>query len=346
MALNFPNSPTNGQLYTDTLSGNSWTYDSANTCWKSTSTYIQTITVSSSAPGTPAVGQLWWNRDYGRLLVYYSDGDTSQWVDASPSDYTSQLAYNQANAVSIVANNAFANTSGTFNGNLTISGNVIANKQVTVTYTPAASVNAAITLAAANTQGGTGYADFMKVTNLSGGATNPNKTFRLNSTGGIEIINSAYSAVLMSLTDAGYLSLPYIPCACVSLTTSNADDSADPYTWASGPIRYDQIRVNNGSVYNSSTGRFTAPVAGYYRFSTNFLKSSSQATTYYRIYKNGSYISTGGYSSASGYNNMVTDDIVYMAANDYLTAQLGGGGININASNGDWWQSTVFHLLG
>ena len=132
MALNFPSSPTNGQLYTDTLSGNSWTWDSANTCWKSTSTYIQTITVSSSAPGTPAVGQLWWNRDYGRLLVYYSDGDTSQWVDASPSDYTSQLAYNQANAVSIVANNAFANTSGTFNGNLTVSGNVIANKQVTV----------------------------------------------------------------------------------------------------------------------------------------------------------------------------------------------------------------------
>ena len=130
MALNFPNSPTNGQLYTDTLSGNSWTWDSANTCWKSTSTYIQTITVSSSAPGTPAVGQLWWNRDYGRLLVYYNDGDTSQWVDASPSDYTSGLAYNQANAAFGVANTALQNTSGTFAGTLALTGGMTINGSV------------------------------------------------------------------------------------------------------------------------------------------------------------------------------------------------------------------------
>ena len=145
MALNFPNSPTNGQLYTDTMSGNSWTWDSANTCWKSTSTYIQTITVASSAPGTPAVGQLWWNQDYGRLLVYYSDGTSSQWVDASPSDYTSGLAYNQANAaygqanvfVGVygvanaafgVANTALQNTNVTLAGNLTSTGAVTLNK--------------------------------------------------------------------------------------------------------------------------------------------------------------------------------------------------------------------------
>lgn len=345
MALNFPNSPTNGQLYTDSASGNRWVWDSGNTCWVSTSTFTQTITVASSAPGSPVAGQLWWNKDYGRLLVYYTDDNTSQWVDASPSDYTSQLAYNNSNAAFGVANTALQNTNVTLAGNLTVTGNVIANKQIVVTYTPSTSVNAAITLAAANSQGGTGYADFLKATNLSGG-TNPHKTFRLNSTGGIEVINSAYSANLLTLSNEGYLTLPYIPCACVSLTLSNADDNADPYTWASGPIRYDQVRVNNGSVYNSSTGRFTAPVAGYYRLATNFLKSSSQATTYYKIYKNGSYISTGGYSSASGYTQMVTDDIIYLATNDYLTVQLSGGGFNLNAASGDWWQGTVFHLLG
>jgi hypothetical protein len=105
MALNFPNSPTNGQIYTDTQSGNRWVWDSANTAWLSTSTFTQTITVSSTQPGSPVVGQLWWNQDYGRLLVYYNDGTSSQWVDASPSDYTSALAYAQANAAYAAANN-------------------------------------------------------------------------------------------------------------------------------------------------------------------------------------------------------------------------------------------------
>ena len=125
MALNFPNSPTNGQIYTDTSSGNRWSWDAANTAWISTSTFTQTITVSSTQPGSPVVGQLWWNQDYGRLLVYYNDGTSSQWVDASPSDYTSALAYAQANAAFSQANTALANTSGTFAGTLITTSNVV-----------------------------------------------------------------------------------------------------------------------------------------------------------------------------------------------------------------------------
>jgi hypothetical protein len=203
MALNFPNSPTDGQVYTDGVTGNRWTWDNANTCWKSTSTFTQTITVASSAPGSPVAGQLWWNKDYGRLFVYYTDVDTSQWVDASPSDGLGRLAYNNSNTAFGVANTALQNTNVTLAGNLTVTGNVVANKQVIVTYTPSTSVNSVATLAGANTQGGTGYVDFLKATNLSGGATNPNKTFRLNSTGGIEVINSAYNSVIMSLGDDG-----------------------------------------------------------------------------------------------------------------------------------------------
>ena len=40
-----------------------------------------------------------------RLLVYYNDGTSTQWVDASPSDATSALAYAQANAAYTAANN-------------------------------------------------------------------------------------------------------------------------------------------------------------------------------------------------------------------------------------------------
>lgn len=33
--------------------------------------------------GTPTAGDLWWNTEEGQLKVYYTDANTSQWVDAS-----------------------------------------------------------------------------------------------------------------------------------------------------------------------------------------------------------------------------------------------------------------------
>jgi hypothetical protein len=42
-----------------------------------------TVTTSTSAPSSPGDGDLWWNEEEGQLKIYYDDGDTSQWVDAS-----------------------------------------------------------------------------------------------------------------------------------------------------------------------------------------------------------------------------------------------------------------------
>ena len=57
-------------------------------------------------------------------------------------------------------------------------------------------------------KGGTGYHDFLHVANIYSSATNSNKWFRLNSTGALEIINSAYTTNIFSLTDAGALAIP------------------------------------------------------------------------------------------------------------------------------------------
>jgi len=56
-----------------------------------------------------------------------------------------------------------------------------------------------------NSTGGTGYHTFLAVKNTYGSATTPTKYFRLNTTGGIEIINSAYSAILLTLDNSGNL---------------------------------------------------------------------------------------------------------------------------------------------
>ena len=43
------------------------------------------VTISDTIPaGSPSAGDLWWESDSGRLKVYYTDTDSSQWVDANP----------------------------------------------------------------------------------------------------------------------------------------------------------------------------------------------------------------------------------------------------------------------
>ena len=36
-------------------------------------------------------GDLWYDSDDGRLFVYYNDGSTTQWVDASPNGTPTDL---------------------------------------------------------------------------------------------------------------------------------------------------------------------------------------------------------------------------------------------------------------
>ena len=40
--------------------------------------------IGTTAPATPTVGQLWWRSDTGRLMVWYDDGNSQQWVPAVP----------------------------------------------------------------------------------------------------------------------------------------------------------------------------------------------------------------------------------------------------------------------
>jgi hypothetical protein len=64
-----------------------------------------------------------------------------------------------------------------------------------------------LTISSANeTGGGTGYSDILKLVNSKSGATNPNKHVRINSTGGLEIVNSAYNDTIFYLADNGNLS--------------------------------------------------------------------------------------------------------------------------------------------
>jgi hypothetical protein len=67
--------------------------------------------------------------------------------------------------------------------------------------------NYPLTISSANEQGGgTGWVDIMKLINSKSGAINPAKHIRMNSGGGLEIVNNAYSATIFSLSDSGNVS--------------------------------------------------------------------------------------------------------------------------------------------
>jgi hypothetical protein len=65
-------------------------------------------------------------------------------------------------------------------------------------------------------------------------------------------------------------------------------------------VIFSSVINNNGSHYNSSTGRFTAPVTGRYFFYANILTSNTATVVDFRFYVNSANTGAGGYSSNFG----------------------------------------------
>jgi hypothetical protein len=84
MAINFPNSPSDGDTYE--FNGTTYTYSAAKTAWKPTSAGGggASVTVSNTAPSSPSDGDLWYDSSVLKLYVYYEDGSSSQWVQSNP----------------------------------------------------------------------------------------------------------------------------------------------------------------------------------------------------------------------------------------------------------------------
>lgn len=97
MALNFPSSPSNGDLYENYI------YNSTEGTWQlvSIDNIYTGASIAGSPPNSPESGDMWWDSDNGTLFIYYNDGTNSQWVDAAgpgvavqdtaPTGYEGQL---------------------------------------------------------------------------------------------------------------------------------------------------------------------------------------------------------------------------------------------------------------
>ena len=93
MAIDFPNTPTTGQLYT--VGNRSWRWDG--TAWRGYS--IPTMYRQDAAPASPIDGDQWFETDTGRMFVRYG----TAWVElGNATDVAGALQPSQVTALSAV----------------------------------------------------------------------------------------------------------------------------------------------------------------------------------------------------------------------------------------------------
>lgn len=80
-AIDFPATPTLNQLFN---ASNGATYQWNGTVWVPVGVGGSTISVGDTPPGSPVIGQLWWNSALGQLFIWYDDGTSQQWVPTNP----------------------------------------------------------------------------------------------------------------------------------------------------------------------------------------------------------------------------------------------------------------------
>ena len=149
----------------------------------------------------------------------------------------------------------------------------------------------------------------------------------------------------MGIDASGRVTQPQIPCCQLRLTTSNAQDTSNPYTTTGTDIRFDRIEINQGNYYSESTGRFTVPVAGIYEVRCHLLTNNDASTNaQITILKNGTAFHRGYHSVDNQFVELHAHALVDCIAGNYITVQLDQG--NIYLSDDGIYSSFFVKLVG
>jgi len=151
----------------------------------------------------------------------------------------------------------------------------------------------------------------------------------------------ASGAVAMGISSAGAVTKGLQPHALVEKSTTTSVPSSTTVA-----IIFNEERVDTGSVYNTSNGRFTAPIAGVYLFTVELQANGQTNQMHVGIYLNGGSVGNVdpwinfGDGQRGGSRAMA----INMAANDYVQAigHFGGNSGTLEANR----QKASFYLLG
>lgn len=174
-----------------------------------------------------------------------------------------------------------------------------------------------LTIQSKNLHGGTGFAGLITFENTTTGATNTKKYLRMNGSGGIEIINNAYTANIFTLEDNGNLT-------GLNNVTANGTVSA----------------TNIGDSGWQTVSSFSNSYSG-----TNVAYRKINNVVYLRGRISGGTANAGAFTLPSGYRPSTVEAVIpvqqYGTANiNYIT--IGTDGVVVPNGSSAWLASVVF----
>ena len=94
---------------------------------------------------------------------------------------------------------------------------------------------------------------------------------------------------------------------------------------SSGVILWNNVLLNVGSHYNSSTGRFTAPTDGMYEFHFGGIKNNVSGVTRLNLRKNGAFQIQNRLAEGDVYNQTYITTFLSLSASDYVDVEVVAG---------------------
>jgi hypothetical protein len=272
-------------------------------------------------PSSPTLNQVFtsggtsWQWDGSKWNIYDgSDLVTTSYLSTALDSYASKTSPSISNpTITGTAAIAAANVTG----NLTVDSNVLyvssAANSVGINYTSTDSSNSLV-LGSVDTVEEGGQLAFSRAYDNS--IYWYVDTYGSGSSPSLRIVNAgdAGAPIKMNIDSAGRMTRAYQP-------LFSARGGTNPGTSGS-PIVYGTIDLNVGSHYNSSNGRFTAPVSGYYFFSFHgLLGNANVSDSRLAIAKNG--VAQYGLRFIldkydASWNTIQGFGILSLSANDYV----------------------------
>ena len=218
---------------------------------------------------------------------------------------------------------SITNTSVTTD-NLTVDTNTIhvdsTNNRVGIgTATPAYTLHS-------TTSSGSDYAGYFHNSSGSGNSTALVTRGGANNTGAGTFIVQDYNGNTDLMVDGvGHVTMPNQPGFSVRQLLQTGIDCS-----SSGYVAFRHIHTqhfNTGNHFDSSTGRFTAPVTGNYIFGTTVRYDGFGGSYFYTsIYKNGQFYARDLKQQTGAYLHSSVHTIVNMSASDYVYVELADSG--------------------
>jgi hypothetical protein len=116
MSINFPNSPSNGDTHVS--GGKTFKYNSTKGVWDLQGDLKGVLNVTTTPPASPSHGDIWMDEASGDMYVYFTDVDSSQWIQVNGIGTIVQNVTNNNTVfgnptITSVSPNSFDGSSGT-----------------------------------------------------------------------------------------------------------------------------------------------------------------------------------------------------------------------------------------